>query len=732
MASSLTGYGPRGRLIFDGDERKYELWEVKFLGFMRLQKLNQIIQPADEGGLPAAEVTAAKNAEAFAELVQLLDDRSLSLVLRDAKDKGREALAILREHYLSKGKPRVIALYTELTTLKKAESESVTDYMIRAETAATSLKTAGEVISDSLLIAMILKGLPPTYKPFTTVVTQKDTNQTFSAFKVALRSFEETEKAYCEEETTDNVLSLAKGSRPRKQITCYTCGQVGHKSNDPQCSARKEGTTAAKKRWCDHCKSGTHDTSYCRKLRKESVKTVESAELSQSIFFKISVDIDLPSDTESVNSVLVDCGATTHVLRDKSRFQKFEENFDPAKHYIELADGSRVNNVAYGRGDACIDLTDAQGNAHTVTLTDALYIPSFKQDIMSVQAATDRGAKVEFRKDSAELTSSNGVRFDIKKRGRLYFLNSAIHSNKATRTVQEWHETLGHCNIKDVLKLEGVVDGMRIVGKKKSECGVCIEGKMSQYRNREPDQRASAPLELIHTDLAGPIDPATTEGFKYTLAFVDDYSGLIMVYFLKMKSDTVKATEKFLAEVSAYGQVKRIRSDNGGEYTSTNFKNLLIKNKIKHEMSAPHSPHQNGTVERSWRSVFDMARCMLIESKLPKTMWKNAVMTTVYTRNRCYNPRLQKTAFEAFTGTKPNISNMHTFGTVCYAYVQNKKKLDPRSEKGIFIGYDRSSPAYLVYYPNSGETRKVRCVTFTKMKLDDESHNNEEDDGVII
>jgi len=216
------------------------------------------------------------------------------------------------------------------------------------------------------------------------------------------------------------------------------------------------------------------------------------------------------------------------------------------------------------------------------------------------------------------------------------------------------------------------------------------------------------------------------------LAFVDDYSGLIMVYFLKMKSDTIKATEKFLSEVLAYGQVKRIRSDNGGEYTSTNFKNLLIKNKIKHEMSAPQSPHQNGTVERSWRSVFDMARCMLIESKLPKTMWKNAVMTTVYTRNRCYNPRLQKTAFEAFTGTKPNISNMHTFGTVCYAYVQNKKKLDPRSEKGIFIGYDRSSPAYLVYYPNSGETRKVRCVTFTKMKLDDESHNNEEDDGVIL
>ena len=127
--ASSTGYGPRRALIFSGDESKYELWEVKFLAHMRLQKLYNVFVPAEEE--PAS---AAKKADAFAELVQCLDDRSLSLIIREAKDDGPKALEVLRRHYQEKGKPRVISLYTELTTLKKTESKSIVDYVIRAET----------------------------------------------------------------------------------------------------------------------------------------------------------------------------------------------------------------------------------------------------------------------------------------------------------------------------------------------------------------------------------------------------------------------------------------------------------------------------------------------------------------------------------------------------------------------------------------------------------------------
>ena len=99
---NTRGYGSRCRLLFDGDESKYELWEVKFLGYLRTIKLHGVVT--------AEAPEAEKNAQVFTELVIVLDDTSLSLVIRDAKDKGKEAINILRDHYLGTSKPCIISL----------------------------------------------------------------------------------------------------------------------------------------------------------------------------------------------------------------------------------------------------------------------------------------------------------------------------------------------------------------------------------------------------------------------------------------------------------------------------------------------------------------------------------------------------------------------------------------------------------------------------------------------
>jgi hypothetical protein len=715
-SQTSTGYGPSdapgrwNRLYFDGDERKYEQWEVKFLGYMRLRKLKDTILPAE-----GQAVNATKNEEAFAELIQFLDDRSLSLVMRDAMDNGQQALKILREHYAGTGKPRVISLYTELTSLRKSSLETMTDYVIKAETIATALRNAGENISDGLLVAMVLKGLPTEYKPFVVVTTQSKKQLSFAEFKVALRSFEDTERSCSADVQTESVVMKTADNRkpvhPKNRpgtLSCYACGQKGHKADSCVDKSRN-------KLWCSLCKTSTHTDRVCRRKQKESaVKMANDKDEPDVSSFQFKVSTNPSSCDMPADSIMVDCGATTHVLNDISKFTSFDNRFNPDKHFIELADGTRTNNIALKRGNAKVELHTSEGRRVNAVLEDALFVPSYPQNIFSVQAATEKGATVVFKPESAELITSDGHKLDIEKQGRLYYLCSSVSSKEHACDLKNWHEILGHCNANDVLKLEHVVDGMRITNKSKFDCETCTLGKMTQFRNRDPDVRATAPLELVHTDLAGPIAPEARDGFKYAVSFIDDYSSMICIYFLRKKSDTVTAFEKFLADVAPFGKVKRLRSDNGTEFTSAEMQAVLVKHGIRHERSAPYSPHQNGTAERNWRTLFEMARCLLLDSKMSKEMWTHAVATAAYIRNRCYNPRTGKTPYELFTGRRPNLSNMHTFGTKCFGYEQNKTKLDARCKEGIFVGYDRYSPAYLVYHQDENDVKKYRCVKFTE------------------
>ena len=747
-AHPATGYGPSNnaqgrysRLFFDGDERKYEQWEVKFLAYMLLQKLKSVILTPE-----GEEIDRDKNELAYAELIQFLDEKSLSLVMRDAADDGRKALSILRAHYAGSGTPRIIALYTELTSLTKQRDESVTDYVIRAETAATALKSAGETVNDSLLIAMVLKGLPESYKSFVVVVTQSKTKQTFSEFKVALRSFEDTESARTVHEDSVMKMNMNKPRnsvrKDRKDIKCFICAG-NHYARDCQQPRKKQ-------LWCNHCQSTSHTDQACRS-RKRQKEVKERARGDQmntmsdqtendehQFMFKVKSG---ENSTSQRNSILVDCGATAHIITDENKFVQYDRTFNADKHFVELADGTRANNVAVKRGDACMTLLDESGDRINITLCDALLVPSYPHDIFSVQAATEKGAKVTFTPSAAKL-QKNGRTFNIHKRGRLYYLNyEETHSDEndvlcATKSIEEWHEILGHCNYRDIIKLEDKVEGMKLSGGEnvKHECEVCIMGKMVNEKSRKARVKSEAPLELVHTDLAGPIEPTSREGFKYAISFTDDYSGVVFLYFLKSKSDTVIATEKFLADSAPHGKVKSMKSDNGTEFTSHAFRSLLRQNQIRHITSAPYSPHQNGTAERYWRTLFEMGRCLLLQSKLKKELWPYAVMAAAYIRNRCYSERLGQTPYYTFSGRKPNISNMQVFGSVCYAYEQKKGKLDSRCTKGIFVGYDKGSPAYLVYFPETDKVMRHRVVKFSK-NLPTESQVNSDiafDDEFVI
>ena len=125
---------------------------------------------------------------------------------------------------------------------------------------------------------------------------------------------------------------------------CLKCGKRGHKS--AECWMKTD-------RWCNNCKSKTHEMKKCQK-KKDAAKTCEN---NEHMFAFISKDTNSKPGTNIKNnsSLLVDTGATSHIINDKSKFVDFDKKFNPSAHIIELADGSKAN-IVLGKGNAKVKL----------------------------------------------------------------------------------------------------------------------------------------------------------------------------------------------------------------------------------------------------------------------------------------------------------------------------------------------------------------------------------------
>ena len=229
-----SGYGPSNpwkKLILDRGKVKDEPSEPKILGYFKLKGLKE--------GFALGKIDANKNELMFAELVQYLDERSLSLVMRDAKDNVGEALRKLRAHYIGSGKPRIITLYKQLTTLKISYSESITNYIIKDGERATALDTAVETVSDPLLVAIALNytPFPNNYTPFVAAITQQKRIQNFQNLNRILEILRKLKKlVFNKRDGVSKITAMKRESTfvtasKNKGIICYSCDIPGHKSS---------------------------------------------------------------------------------------------------------------------------------------------------------------------------------------------------------------------------------------------------------------------------------------------------------------------------------------------------------------------------------------------------------------------------------------------------------------------------------------------------------------------
>ena len=256
-----------------------------------------------------------------------------------------------------------------------------------------------------------------------------------------------------------------------------------------------------------------------------------------------------------------------------------------------------------------------------------------------------------------------------------------------------------------------------------SFCDICAANKL----NRKPPSsqmalRKSSKLELVYSDVRGPMETTSLGGHRYVVSFIDSYSRFARAYFMKHKSEVLEKFRQFCIDegVPKTFSSLTLRSDGGGEYDNKAFDEFCFAQGIKREMTAPYSPHQNGVAERRWQTVGNMARCLLKQANLPNSFWVRAVDVAFYLTNRCLSGSLppNKTPFELFYGRKPDLSNLKVFGCSAFRFLEvGVKKLDSKAVKEIFVGYGRTHDSYYLYNPVSGKISHSRNVSFNEKEF---------------
>ena len=117
-------------------------------------------------------------------------------------------------------------------------------------------------------------------------------------------------------------------------------------------------------------------------------------------------------------------------------------------------------------------------------------------------------------------------------------------------------------------------------------------------------------------------------------------------------------------------KIKTFRSDNGGEFTSNEFKELCRDSGIKRELTTPYNPQQNGVAERKNRTIMEVAREMIHDQYLPMHLWEKVSKIVVYVQNRTPHRVLEKkTHEEIFSKKKPEVSHLRIFNCLVYIHI---------------------------------------------------------------
>ena len=354
-------------------------------------------------------------------------------------------------------------------------------------------------------------------------------------------------------------------------------------------------------------------------------------------------------------------------------------------------------------GDVPLKVYTLSGKLVNLVLKRVLFVKDATQDLISCSALERDGNQVVL----GGKVFPPGIYFErkgddpieVNKVGSLYCIRVRTDhildkADRPTNPYLRWSARLGHAPLSALQRMRKICDGLEELDHatfpKEHQDQEVVRAKIIKCDKPKPVQeRALQPMQKIHFDIKGPINPMSMQGKRYALFFKDDCTGYAWVYFLAQKSELFQFVKQFLAdtaEIRAKHPLNCMRCDNAGENTSKEMKNFLREHLIRFEHSAPYHSEQNGRVESLIFRATQIAKSAFEVSGVPTRFWPAALQWAIDVSNVRPHPTQNATPHELLMGKGLMlITFIRSEWVVLFGFVQNNESR--RSELTVLARY---------------------------------------------
>ncbi|KAL5812783.1 hypothetical protein ACOSQ3_027733 [Xanthoceras sorbifolium] len=592
-----------------------------------------------------------------------------------------------------------VHLMRRLFNLRMAEGASVAQHLNEHNTITTQLSSVEIEFDEEVRALILLSSLPDSWNATVTAVSSSSGNNKLK--------FDDVRDLVLSEEIRRRESGEASSS---SALHTESRGRTSERSSYRSRSKSRRGKSRSGKKdfSCYNCGKKGHFKRDCRAPKKDT-STQESANVTEEAGDAMILSVNSP-----IELWILDSGASFHATPCREIMENYVSgNFGK----VHLADDETLKIV--GKGDIRLKLP----NGSTWKLQGVRHIPGLKRNLISIGQLDGEGYCTTFSGCEWKITKGALVVARGKKCGTLYVtsnLENIVAVADSDGKSNLWHQRLGHMSEKGMKTLlsKGKLPDLKAVDV--GLCEDCIFGKQKKVSFAKIGKIPKAEkLELVHTDVWGPSPVSSLSGSLYYVTFIDDSTRKVWVYFLKKKSEVFDTFRKWKAMVENETglKIKRLRSDNGGEYIDSRFREFCANSGIKMEKTVPMTPQQNGVAERMNRTLNERARSMRLHAGLPKMLWAEAVNTAAYLINRGPSVPLDGgIPEEVWSGKEVNISHLRVFGCISYVHIDSaeRSKLDAKSNKCVFVGYGGDEFGYRFWDYENRKIIRSRDVIFNE------------------